>query len=320
MYPKLPTDEPPSYNEAVLQQNHIQPSAPQLPTSLPTQNRSSLNPTTKNGNSKQKYFIFMIIAIIIIIISILTTIIFSILWGKSIQDQGNTIIIITSKTTEFVTIELETTKLTFLSIPIQASSTPTRPSTPSLTTTQTTPQPPQLDYESVFNNIIFVEEKKRKISFHKHKILDLKFLFKAVHWKYKDKHFKQLKIENEFIESIDENVLGKIRFDGIQIQDCPKLNQIHWNAFGQQTKYIRQFEFWDELPNLQLNLNADYNLIRLINSLFGCKEIWIKPFDIMNSIKLDKLESLHLYGKNSLIKLQSINDYTFYGLKLKRLI
>lgn len=164
------------------------------------------------------------------------------------------------------------------------------------------------------------KKKKRKISFHKHKILDLKFLFSAVQRKYQDKHFKQLKIENEFIELIDEDVLGKIRFDEIQIKNCPKLNQIHWNAFGQQTKYIREFEFWYQLPNLQFNLNTDYDLIRLINSLIGCKEICIRPFDILHSIKLDKLESLHLYGEYSLIKLQSINDYTFYKwIKIKKI-
>ena len=89
---------------------------------------------------------------------------------------------------------------------------------------------------------IFVHENNQEISFKENGKLDSKYLIAVVNIKYTNpqRHFKRLYIQNNHIESIEENDFDGIRFDEISIKFCPKLKQIHWNAFGQQSKLIKK--------------------------------------------------------------------------------
>ena len=64
-------------------------------------------------------------------------------------------------------------------------------------------------------------------------------------------HFYQLTITNNWIESIDQDILGDISFDKTTIYNCPYLQLIHWNTFGRQT-------------NQKLNRKVKTNLLECI--------------------------------------------------------
>lgn len=229
---------------------------------------------------ERKHRKFHIIITIILTLILATALFFSICFmpNGNIGDKNN--LTSTIKTTQFV----ETTEV--------------------LTT---------LDYNSHFNGSIYINETERTIKIDKYTNVSLKDLFKAVDRKYEDKNFNQLEIENEYIESIDEDVLGEIRIDNITIKDCPNLKQIHCKAFGKQTQFIKQFKAYDKLPNLISIHNNEYDLYKLIYLFDGCERIDMKSFNKeLQTIKLNKLKRIFFNGENSSIKIESINDYAFH--------
>ena len=171
------------------------------------------------------------------------------------------------------------------------------------------------DYDSLFDNLIFVNEVHRTIRFYRYEKINLKRLFKAVDWKYKDKHFKELTILNDCIESIDEDILGNIRIDTIKIKNCLKLKYIHWNAFGNQAKFIIKF-------SATVNLTSSkHDLFKLINSMANCEEIIMNPFgNELRPIKLNKLKKLDFDGLYSSIKVEKIHNNAFYECREMELI
>lgn len=169
------------------------------------------------------------------------------------------------------------------------------------------------DYEYVFGKLIKVDEETRSISFDENAELDLKFLFEAINWKYKNKHFLKLTIQNDLIESIDENILGEISFDRIEITECSYLKQIHWHAFGKQSQNVKNLNISLLLFNLTSKPNTEYDLYRLINSLDGCEVIVMDPIDnVLQPINLKKLKILSFSFYFASIKIESIKDFAFY--------
>ena len=161
---------------------------------------------------------------------------------------------------------------------------------------------------------IFVHENNQEISFKENGKLDSKYLIAVVNIEYtnRQRHFKRLYIQNNHIESIEENDFDGIRFDEISIKFCPKLKQIHWNAFGQQSKLIKKFNSFYYLPDLTSKPNTDYDLFKLINSLICCEEI--EMFSFYNELQLIKLNNLKtfIFCGYSSIKIESICDFAFY--------
>ena len=137
------------------------------------------------------------------------------------------------------------------------------------------------------------------------------------------RHFSELIVEDQFIEILQENVLGEICFDKIRIENCPNLRYIHKNAFGPKIHKIIRFEARYNLPNLTSEQN-DYDLNNLIKSLVNCEFLIVKPFEVeINSINLKHLKVLWFESHNSLpksltlnsnpiIKITAINGYAFY--------
>lgn len=253
---------------------------------------------------QKKYRKFHIIILIILILTIITPIIAALLLFQ-LDDNGNNQ---TSETTKLSATELSTTELsTTISITSSSATTTTtkKPFDICKPNTNTT------DYDSVFGKLIFIDDEYRIIRFNQTEKLDLKFLFEAVNCTYEDEHFEELYIENQYIQSINEDILGEIRIDEIYIQDCQNLEYIHYNAFGNQTKFIKKFKVMENLPNLKSVHNSDYDLYRLINLLVNCEYIHIKSFDKeLKSIKLNKLKELYFYVSS--IEMESINSYAFY--------
>ena len=127
------------------------------------------------------------------------------------------------------------------------------------------------------------------------------------------KRKNNLTYTNEDIESIEENNFDEIKFNNIAITDCPKLQKIHYNAFGRQTDKIEKFYAWNLLPNLKSEPNSDYDIIKLINSLVNCEEITLNSFHYqLQPINLKKLKIIILCGFKSSNKIHSINDNAFY--------
>ena len=176
----------------------------------------------------------------------------------------------------------------------------------------------EIELKSIVGKKCFIDEKERKIKFSEKEELNLKHLFdlisKALFYKDENKankHFDELLIANNLIESIDDDVLGEISFDKIVINDCPKLKRIHCKAFGKIDK-IKEFYAFNGLPNLISKPDSDYDLMKLINSLVNCEVIRMKPFQSnLQPIKLKKLKELSLNGRYSSIKIESIEDYAF---------
>ena len=97
----------------------------------------------------------------------------------------------------------------------------------------------------------------------------------------------------------------------ISIYSCPNLKRIHWNAFGQQTQYIKQFQC-SSSPKLTTKQNSNYDLFKLINSLVDCEHIYVYPFDNeLQPIKLNNLKRLDLVGGYSSYMITSICSYAF---------
>lgn len=171
----------------------------------------------------------------------------------------------------------------------------------------------QLKRNSKNMQLIFVDEGANRLRINSGIILDFKILLKD----FKFKHLNEVIIENEYIESIEDNDFGEISFDRVYINKCPKLKQIHWDAFGMQSDQIKRFDAWKNyvnlLPNLISETNSDYDLIKLINSLVNCEEIYLNSFyEEMQPIKLRNLEYLTLSGYHSSYKIESICSYAFY--------
>lgn len=131
-----------------------------------------------------------------------------------------------------------------------------------------------------------------------------------------DKHFKKLILSNELIQTIEDNDFDEIGFDEIKIENCRNLKQIHWNAFGKQSKIVKKFvaySYSNKLPNLISKPKTDYDLYKLVNSLVNCQEIRMKPFNNkLQFIKLNKLKILDLDGQKSSTKIKSICDFALY--------
>ena len=66
-------------------------------------------------------------------------------------------------------------------------------------------------------------------------------------------------------------ILMKLVLYHVHIQKCPKLKQIHWNAFGTKTENIKKF--WYDFSIFSSNPDGHYDLFKLINSLVNCEEI-----------------------------------------------
>lgn len=136
-----------------------------------------------------------------------------------------------------------------------------------------------------------------------------------------DRHFKMLEIENKFIESIEEDILGEIRFDQIRFRRCFNFKTIHCNAFGKQAKNIEQLFISHKLPNLISEPNTDYDFMKFINydfmkfinSLINCQGIDVILFQSeLQPINLGELKIVWLDGYYSSIKIKSICEYAFY--------
>ena len=172
---------------------------------------------------------------------------------------------------------------------------------------------------SVFGHLVFVDEEKRIIEFSKEDPLDLKSLLQAVSSKYENKHFKELKIDNEFLESIQDDILGEITVEVINIEGCKNLKKIHKNAFGKSTDKIKKFDamaFDSRAPNLKTEPNTDYDLDQLFNSLVNCEEIHIKPYKSeVGGIMLRNLKTLCITHHFATETITSIQDYAFYHLE-----
>lgn len=140
---------------------------------------------------------------------------------------------------------------------------------------------------------------------------NLKNVFKIIEKNSKTKYFKQMYIENHLIESIDENTFGKISFENIVLY-CLNLKQIHCNAFGKHNNEKIKFISLTFNEDLRNQLDSDYDLFKLINSLVNCQSIVISSlYNKLQPIKLNKLKQISLMGFNS-SKIFSICDYAFY--------
>ena len=163
----------------------------------------------------------------------------------------------------------------------------------------------------------YINVKEKIIQINPEEELDLKILFKIIsdilHILKMDKHFNSLLISNDLLESIDENILQGISFNEIIIFECPKLQRIHWNAFGNEVEQIIKFNGWKNLPKLRSERNTDYDLWKFINSLSNCEELHINPFqNDLQPIKLNMLKILDFDSLDSLFKIKSICDFAFY--------
>ena len=172
---------------------------------------------------------------------------------------------------------------------------------------------------SVFCKLVYVDEEKRIIEFSKEKQLDLKSLLQAVSSKCEDKHFRELRIDNQLLESIQDDVLGEITVEVINIEGCKNLKKIHKNAFGKSTDKIKKFNamaFDSRAPNLKTESNTDCDLDQLFNSLVNCKEIHIKSYKSeVVGIMLRNLKKLCITHHFATEMLTSIQDYAFYDLE-----
>ena len=172
---------------------------------------------------------------------------------------------------------------------------------------------------SAFGHLVFVDEEKRIIEFSKEDPLDLKSLLQAVSSINEDKHFKELKIDNELLVSIQDDVLGEIIVEVINIEGCKNLKKIHKNAFGKSTDKIKKFNamaFDSRAPNLKTESNTDCDLDQLFNSLVNCKEIHIKSYKSeVVGIMLRNLKKLCITHHFATEMLTSIQDYAFYDLE-----
>ena len=124
-------------------------------------------------------------------------------------------------------------------------------------------------------------------------------------------HVEMLKIEENNIESIEENDFNEIRIDKIEIRDCP-IKRIHWSAFGKHSENVKELIARDKITNLKSYPKTDYDLFKLINSLLNCELIYIKSFHAeLQSINLSNLRKLWFDGLDSSIKITSICDFAF---------
>ena len=109
-------------------------------------------------------------------------------------------------------------------------------------------------FDKIFGVKIYFDEEKLEIRFDHKEHLDLKYLIKHLNTTLfmmndeTSRHFI-LNFSNELLESIEENDFDEICFDEIDIYRCPKLKQIHWNAFGKQIKNIQKFFVLNEVAS-----------------------------------------------------------------------
>ena len=75
--------------------------------------------------------------------------------------------------------------------------------------------------------LVDVDGSVKRLRFNSKEILNFKDLSKD----FKHKHFVEVIIENQDIESIQDNHFSKISFDKVYIKKYQKL-RIHWNAIG----------------------------------------------------------------------------------------
>ena len=164
------------------------------------------------------------------------------------------------------------------------------------------------------NNDVHVDENAKMICFNSRGNLNFKLLIDNLNRRYRlfHKHFKKLKLENEDIESIENNDFDDVCCDEIKIQKCLNFKKIHYNAFGQHSDEIQVFHAFEDLPDLTSEPGTDYDLYKLINSLVYCREIIIKSFDNeLGLFKLKNLKKLGLDGFQSSIRIKSIKDFAF---------
>ena len=171
-----------------------------------------------------------------------------------------------------------------------------------------------MGHNTTTQNEFFVDENAKMIWFNSKSNLNFKLLFQNANFKHKllHKHFKRLKLENEHIESIEENDFHDACVYEIKIQNCQNLKRIHYKAFGEHSDEIQIFHAFEDLPDLISKPETDYDLYKLINSFVCCEEIIIKSFDVqLQQIKLNSLKKLGLNGEHSSIQIKSIKDNAF---------
>lgn len=271
--------------------------------SLSSQRRNLFGHFIKQKENRKYVAIIIILAILIITI-ITTSLLFQL---DQLHDGNNQIESFKTTTEQLTTLKNQTINIsstvTTTTTPAAITITPTT----TTTTTETPSKPINPDYVLTHINeqlrIIYTEELEK---------VNLKYLLEVVNSTHENKHFNELYINNQYIESIDQDILGEIRIDYFVIWNSPNLERIHWNAFGNQTQFIQIFYVWD-LPKLISKPKTEYDLYELINKLVGCEHIQIIPFDNqLKSIKLSKLKRLNLRAYDYSIKIHSINHYAFY--------
>ena len=68
--------------------------------------------------------------------------------------------------------------------------------------------------------------------------------------------FKKLRIQNNLIESVEDNHFGEIEFKEIFIWDCENSKPIDQFAFGEQSKNVKRLNAHWNLPNLTSESNT----------------------------------------------------------------
>lgn len=181
-----------------------------------------------------------------------------------------------------------------------------------LATTTISPIEQGLNYNNVLNYLIIFGRGNRTAMIQPYENVDWKFLFEAIeHHLSKDKHLEEFTIENQYLERISENFTGAIRIDRVRIRNSPKLKYMHWNSFGNQAKFIKQFH---AAANLTTINDSDYDLFKLINSMENSEEIIMNSFDSkLRQIELKELKKLSFNGLHSSTKIEEILDNAFYN-------
>ena len=161
---------------------------------------------------------------------------------------------------------------------------------------------------------VFINKKREEILIIGKNNFHIKSAFtKKIQNKLNKFSYKILKVENGLIDIIDENSFAKFKFKEIQITNCPKLKRIHKNSFGKNSKNIKKFYALNGLYNLSSKPRSDFDLIELINNLVNCEKIMITSFGkTIYSIKLKNLEEIIFDGEFSSLKIETIENDTFY--------
>ena len=136
--------------------------------------------------------------------------------------------------------------------------------------------------------------------------------FRVLNKKCKKNHFEGLYIHANSIKSIPEINFGEVYFDKIDISNLNQLKSIHKNAFIGIANHIKSFMI-KETPKLLTTSKSADDLKESINQLINCKEIRLPSFEkVFKRFNLTKLNKITISGFNSQIKIQTIDEDSFY--------